>query len=61
MDVEIAVYDMLGQRVGEVINGYNTAGTHHAFFSGDNLSTGVYYYTIRAGSFTASRKMMLLK
>jgi Secretion system C-terminal sorting domain len=61
MNVEIAVYNMLGQRVGEVINGYNTAGTHHAIFSGDNLSTGVYYYAIRAGSFTASRKMMLLK
>jgi hypothetical protein len=37
------------------------AGLHTIDFSGENLSSGIYYYTLNAGSYHTSKKMMLLK
>jgi hypothetical protein len=57
----LKIYDMLGREVAELINGAIEKGTHTVNFSGRNLSSGVYIYRLQSGSFTESKKMMLLK
>lgn len=60
-NVSIKVYDMLGKEVATLVNEVKDAGSNHVIFDGSNLSSGMYVYTITAGNFTASKKMMLLK
>ena len=59
--VSIVVYDMLGQKVAELVNAEQSAGNHAVLFDASNLSSGVYIYQLRAGSFTQTRKMTLIK
>lgn len=60
-DVTLTVFNLLGQNVATLASGVKNAGTHEASFNARNLSSGVYFYTIQAGSFTSTKKMMLLK
>jgi hypothetical protein len=59
--VSLKVYNALGQEVETLINYEMQVGTYEAVFDAKNLSSGVYFYTIKAGSFTSSKKMLLLK
>jgi len=59
--VKIEVYNMLGQRVAELLNEHKKAGYHSVEFDGSNFSSGVYFYKIQAGYFTQVRKMLLVK
>ena len=59
--VDLRVYDMLGREVVSLANGVFPAGSHSVNFMANNLSSGVYVYILRAGSFSATRKMLLLK
>ncbi|MEZ4701930.1 MAG: Ig-like domain-containing protein [Rhodothermales bacterium] len=60
-DVVLDVFNLLGQRVGRLIDGPRTAGQHRVVFDAGDLPGGVYVYRIRAGAFTYSRKLVLLK
>jgi hypothetical protein len=60
-NVTIKVYDMLGSEVATLVNQIQDAGTHNVVFNASNLASGMYVYTITAGNFTSSKKMMLLK
>ncbi len=60
-NVTIKVYDMLGNEVATLVNQVQDAGTHNVVFNAANLASGMYVYTITAGNFTATKKMMLLK
>jgi hypothetical protein len=64
--VTLDVFNVLGQRVRRLLNQTLPAGNHNVVFDGrDNdgseLASGIYFYRIRAGQFTQSRKMMLIK
>ena len=59
--VTLKVYNILGQEVRTIVNKEMSAGTYKVDFNASDLSSGVYIYTIKSGSFTASKKMMLLK
>ena len=59
--VTIIVYDLLGQKVAELVNTEKSAGYHSIAFDASALSSGVYIYQIRAGAFTNTKKMMLIK
>ena len=59
--VTIRVINPMGQVVETLVNGYMEAGSHRAVFDASNLSAGVYLYVIEAGSFTATKRMTLLK
>jgi hypothetical protein len=59
--VTISVYDILGNQVASVLNETKEAGSYTVGFSGSLLPSGVYIYTISAGSFSQSRKMTLMK
>lgn len=59
--VTLKVYNVLGQEVATLINRELAAGSYKVDFNASQLSSGVYFYTIKTGSFTATKKMMLLK
>lgn len=60
-NVELNVYDMLGRKVATVVNERMNAGQHNVSFDASRLASGMYIYRISAGSFTSTRKMMLIK
>jgi hypothetical protein len=61
IDVTLKVFDVLGNEVATLINENQPAGTYDVTFDAANLSSGVYYYTLEAGEFTSTKKLMLMK
>ena len=59
--VTVKVYDMLGKEVSTLVNDTKQAGSYLVNFIASNLTSGVYFYKIMAGDFTATKKMMLVK
>jgi uncharacterized lipoprotein YddW (UPF0748 family) len=57
----LTVYDMMGRVVATLVNQSMTAGSHSVQFNASELSSGMYVYTLQAGSFTQTNKMMLVK
>jgi hypothetical protein len=60
-DTEIAVYDLLGRRVGEVFRGPLQPGRHEFRFDAARLSSGVYLVVLRSESGISTRRITLLK
>jgi hypothetical protein len=60
-NVELTVLNVLGQEVATLASGFQTAGYHTASFNATDLPSGLYFYRLEAGDFSAIRKMMLLK
>jgi hypothetical protein len=59
--VEIRIYDLLGREIKSLINEEKPAGKYLISIDCDNLATGVYFYRITAGGFTAVKKLIHLK
>jgi len=59
--VTVEVYNVAGQKVDTLVNGTMSAGTHSAVWNASGKSAGVYFYTVKAGSFSKTMKMTLLK
>jgi Secretion system C-terminal sorting domain len=60
--VKLNVYNSLGQEVASLVNGFVNAGTYNIQFNASYLSSGVYFYVIRAGNnYTQTNKMILLR
>lgn len=60
-DVSLKVYNALGQEVASLVNEYRSAGTYEVVFDAQSLASGLYYYTLRAGNFVETKKMVLIK
>ena len=60
-DVNLSIYNILGQKVMELVNTFQNAGTYEVNFTGTSLSSGIYIYSLSAGSNLITKKMMLLK
>jgi hypothetical protein len=59
--VTMKVYDLLGQEVAILVNGEQIAGVYEVTFDAAQFPSGIYFYTINAGDFVATKKMILLK
>jgi hypothetical protein len=59
--VSLKVYDVLGREVKSLVNATQEAGSYTVSFNGTGLASGLYVYTLEAGSFKVSKKMMLMK
>ncbi len=59
--VRITVFDILGRTIQTLVNENKTAGNYSITFDARSLASGVYYYTLKVGSFTQSKKMLLLR
>ncbi len=60
-NVSIILYDALGREVATLVNEVKPGGKHQFSFVENNLVSGVYFYTLRAGNYTQTKKMILLK
>jgi hypothetical protein len=60
-NVTLSVFDVLGKEVATLVNGNIEAGVHSVQFNGADLSSGIYFYTLRAGSVVENKKMFLIK
>lgn len=59
--VTLNVYDVLGREVATLVNEEKPAGNYETQFSAANLPSGVYFYRIKAGNYSAVKKMILMK
>lgn len=59
--VSLTIYNVLGEMVEVLINDVLEAGNYKINFNGNGLASGMYIYNIKAGSFTSTKKMMLVK
>ena len=60
-EVQVAVYNLRGEMVAELVNGRLAAGSHQLTFNAEGLASGIYIYTIRSGEFAAAKRMVLMK
>jgi len=59
--VTIKVYDVLGTEFAVLVNEEKPAGSYEVEFNGTELTSGIYFYQLRAGNFVETKKMVLLK
>jgi hypothetical protein len=65
-NVHVAIYNILGQKIATISDGYAEAGMHTYVWNGQDqagksVATGVYFVRMSAGTFTATKKMLLMK
>ena len=66
VDVGISIYTSDGKLVQQIELGHQPVGIHQIHWDGNNklgekVSSGIYFYTLRAGNYTATRKMSIMK
>ncbi len=59
--VMLTVYDLLGREIRTLLEGERSAGNHKISFDATSLSSGVYFYRLRAGDRVETKRMVLLK
>ncbi len=59
--VTLKVYDLLGREVKTLVQAELTAGRHELLFSGEKISSGIYFYRLATGQTTIVRKMILVR
>jgi len=65
LHVLLKVYDVLGREVATLVNEAKPAGNYHVNFNAGSacggLTSGIYFYTLKAGEFTQTKKLILMK
>jgi hypothetical protein len=59
--VTLKVYNLLGQEVRTLVNGFQNAGSYHTMFDAQGLSSGIYFYRLQSPNSIQTRKMILLQ
>jgi probable HAF family extracellular repeat protein len=59
--VQLKVYDVLGKEIATLVNEEKAAGSYKVNFNASQLSSGIYFYKLQAGSFVETKKMTLLR
>ncbi len=60
-NVKLEVFDVLGKKVATLVDARQEAGIYNYALNASNLSSGMYFYRLQAGSFVQTKKMMLVK
>ena len=60
-DVDLSVYNLLGQKVATLISKNQSAGSYQVEWDATGFASGVYYYSLESGEFRAVRKMILVR
>jgi hypothetical protein len=55
------VFNILGQEVATLVNQQQKAGTYNVSFNASEISSGIYFYSLKANGFTNTKKMILVK
>lgn len=61
LPVQLKIYDLLGQEVATLVKKQQSAGNYKVEFDGSKLASGIYLYSLHAGEFSKTKKMILLK
>ncbi len=59
--VNIAVFNVLGEKVANLVNSLQKAGSYEVTFDATNFASGMYIYRMESGDFVSVKKMMILK
>ncbi|MBP8975737.1 MAG: T9SS type A sorting domain-containing protein [Bacteroidetes bacterium] len=59
--VEIAVYNIIGERVATLVDRIEEPGTHSIILNGEHFASGVYFISVRAGTYSTTKKAVLIK
>lgn len=59
--VKIKIYDILGNEITEIENGFKQTGNHQVIFNAQVLTSGMYFYRIETNNLSITKKMLLLK
>jgi len=60
-NVQLSVWNALGEKVATLVDGIRPAGNHTAIFNASDISSGVYFYRLEVGFHTVTKKMLFLK
>ncbi len=59
--VQLVIYDILGREVTTLINGLQRPGNYSVTFDASQLSSGIYFYQLKSGKYSETKKMILIK
>jgi hypothetical protein len=59
--ISLNVYNVLGQKIAELIDAHLKPGNYSTIFEGNQLASGIYFYSLHAGNFSITKKMVLTK
>ena len=59
--LQLKVYDILGREVATLVNKQQQPGNYEVEFNASNLSSGIYFYELKAGNFVQTKKMILIR
>ena len=60
-NVQIIIYNILGKKIKELVSSYQNPGKHSVIWNANDFASGIYFYTIRAGKYIDTKKLVLLK
>jgi len=60
-EVRLKIFDVLGREISVIENGFRKKGIHSVVFLANNLPSGMYFYHLRAGEYSETKKMILMK
>lgn len=59
--ISLKVFDILGNEVIELVNGFKQPGHHEVQFNADELTSGIYFYRLKSGNILKTKKMVVIK
>lgn len=59
--ISIKLYDFLGREIKTLVNDFKATGTYEILFDASDISSGTYFYTMIAGNYSSTKKMIILK
>ncbi|MBT7617010.1 MAG: T9SS type A sorting domain-containing protein, partial [Calditrichaeota bacterium] len=59
--LEVAIYNLAGRKIETLVKGHYTAGYHTLIWEAGSVSAGTYLINVKAGEYSATRKIVLLR